>query len=50
MWCVQVLKPLTSVRRLRLWNDYFLRYDESAWDNTAIGDLMEGDDDSVRPL
>jgi hypothetical protein len=44
----EILKPLTSVRRLRLWNDYFLRYDESAWDNSAIGDLMEGGDDSSR--
>ncbi|XP_062519852.1 myotubularin-related protein 2-like isoform X2 [Corticium candelabrum] len=40
----ELLKPLTSIRRLRLWNGYFLRYDESAWDVTA-SDAMEGDDD-----
>lgn len=44
---LQLLKPLTSIRRLRLWNGYFLRYDESAWDVTA-SDAMEGDDDVVR--
>lgn len=29
--CWQTLFPVSNPRRLRLWVDYFLRYDETAW-------------------
>ena len=29
--CLQTLFPVSNPRRLRLWVDYFLRFDETAW-------------------
>ncbi|XP_048584999.1 uncharacterized protein LOC5520963 isoform X2 [Nematostella vectensis] len=37
----EMLVPVSSLRRLQLWSDYFLRYDETAWTPIDPGDDMD---------
>ncbi|XP_031571649.1 uncharacterized protein LOC116305818 [Actinia tenebrosa] len=39
--CSETLLPASSLRRLQLWSDYFLRYDETAWSAVDVIDIDE---------
>ena len=39
---IKVLQPTSSLRRLRLWSDYYLRYDETFWSpNFSLFDFKQ---------
>lgn len=35
---LKVLQPTSSLRRLLLWSDYYLRYDETFWSTNQLFD------------
>ena len=48
--CFQTLFPVSNPRRLQLWVDYFLRYDETAWSTQDPAIQDEDGDSEVRQV
>ena len=48
--CFQTLFPVSNPRRLQLWVDYFLRYDETAWSTQDPAIQDEDGDNEVRQV